>query len=150
MRDQSTVQTSPDITRISREVSSVLFKTCILDPIQVSPLEMNTYQWTLGARVTEVKMPTSNADRPTGEVSSTDIPETSLVHSEYGGPYYCITAPIVVGREQWGHYAVSEKTPTIMVEMWYNIPDANNRLEGIIEQITKNVKTVLCPTKTAW
>ena len=112
---------------------------------------MNTYQWTLGARVTEVKMPTSNADQPTGEVASTGTPETSLVHSEYGGPYYCITAPIVSGGGEY-HWpnAVTKNTPTIVVEMWYNIPDADEHLQGIIQQVKDSVKTVLCPTKTVW
>ena len=126
-------------------LSLTIQNAILLQDTNCPKLGMDHYQWTLGARIADETIPTPNG-------SASDIHDstkmTSLNYSlpPYGGPYYCITAPVKNPLEPyiWPN-AVTKPTPTIIVEMWYNISDGSDLHGGIMDRIHALVKEVICP-----
>ena len=111
---------------------------------------MDTFQWTLGARIADrtISIPNSPGHEAYASNGHESDEMISLNYSlpPYGGPYYCITAPVERPQDnyEWPN-AVSEDTPTIIAEMWYtNIPNLI-QLEGIKSRICTIMKETLFP-----
>ena len=87
---------------------------------------MNQYQWTLGANVNNTQ---SSAEQ-----------------------YFCVTAPAANPQIalKWP-YAVTELTPTILVEMAHNLPaDRLSTLPRIVAKVQSSIKEHLCPNQRVW
>lgn len=103
---------------------------------------MTLYQWTLGARVSGKPCCTDQ------ELSNTGTGEDTGPNGE---PYFCETQPAKppAGMEVDPDYVTQENTPTILVEMWHNIPIGLEELPQVTGRICYHVQNRLAPTSNS-
>ena len=96
------------------------------------PGVMKTIQWTLGASITG-KTILSN---------STTVEPTELIVPD-GEEYFCVTQPCTPpGGESLDptKFVTKKNTPTILVEMWHNIPTSAKYFEDLVGRIQYHVQ----------
>jgi len=98
---------------------------------------MKLFQWSLGARVSG-KPCTSDLELETNTPSKM-IP---LIVSD-GESFFCETQPATppAGMEVDPSYVTKENTPTILVEMWHNLPD--EVLDPVMVRIRDHIQCML-------
>ena len=107
---------------------------------------MTLYQWTLGARVSGKPCCSDQelSNTGTGEDTGKEIPLIVPDHE----PYFCETQPAKppAGQKIDPSYVTLENTPTILVEMWHNVPIGSEELPPVTSRICYHVQNRLAPT----
>jgi len=102
---------------------------------------MTLYQWTLGARVSGKPCCSDQelSNTGTGEDTGKEIPLIVPDHE----PYFCETQPAKppAGQKIDPSYVTLENTPTILVEMWHNLPD--EVLNPVMVRIRDHIQCML-------
>lgn len=109
-----------------------LFSLLQDDGPRCQPGVMKTIQWTLGASITG-KTILSN---------STTVEPTELIVPD-GEEYFCVTQPCTPpGGESVdpAKFVTEKNTPTILVEMWHNIPTSAPYFEDLVGRIQYHVQ----------
>lgn len=102
---------------------------------------MKTIQWTLGASI---------SGKPISS-NSTTVEPTELIVPD-GEEYFCVTQPCTPpgGMKLDPKFVTKPNTPTILVEMWHNIPTSESYFEYLVGQILHYVQTRLASAPNAW
>ena len=119
-----------------------LFSLLQDDGPRCQPGVIKTIQWTLGASITG-KTILSN---------STTVEPTELIVPD-GEEYFCVTQPCTPpGGESVdpSKFVTEKNTPTILVEMWHNIPMSASYFEPIVDRIRYHVQCHLASATNTW
>ena len=103
---------------------------------------MKTIQWTLGASISG-KPILSNP---------TTVEPTELIVSD-GEEYFCVTQPCTPPTGMIldpTKFVTKPNTPTILVEMWHNLPTGESYFEDVVGRILYHVQARLASAPDAW
>ena len=106
---------------------------------------MTLFQWSLGAYVSG-KLPSDSKPEPS-KLENTVLAKMRDLTVSDGESFFCESQPATPPAGQKvdpSQYVTQPNTPTILVEMWHNIPDET--LPLVINRICHHVQCTLAPS----
>lgn len=103
---------------------------------------IKTIQWTLGASISGKPI----LSNPTA------VEPTELIVPD-GEEYFCVTQPCTppAGLSvDPAKFVTKPNTPTILVEMWHNLPTGESYFEDVVGRILYHVQARLASAPNAW
>ena len=110
-------------------------------------LRMYDLQWTLSARI---------ISNPSSHSCETVTIQTQLQQNgefSQDGEHFCVTSPVAQPQQplEWPYAVTADDTPTIIAEIYHNIPGdgeaLEKRIDGIITKIHDRLQECLCAGK---